>query len=53
MAKPNYSHARRQREAQRKARQDERLARRQPKAGGDEAKSEPAGDSSTPPEPAK
>jgi hypothetical protein len=35
MAKPNYSHARRQREAARKARQDERLARRRPKPEGE------------------
>ena len=53
MAKPNYSHARRQREAQRKARQEERLARRQPKAGGEDTKPAPAADEITPPEPAK
>jgi hypothetical protein len=49
MAKPNYNHARRQREALRKARQDARLARRQSKpdtdTDTDAAEPKPAEDS--------
>jgi hypothetical protein len=37
MAKPNYNHAKRQKEAARKARQEARLARRQSRPAGDDA----------------
>lgn len=43
MAKPNYNHAKRQKEAARKARQDARLARRQPKRTEDAPAAEGAG----------
>ena len=46
MAKPNYNHARRQREALRKARQDARLARRQSKPDTDAEEPKPSEETS-------
>jgi len=44
VAKTNYGHARRQREAARKARQDERLERRRPKPAGEVGETQPSAD---------
>lgn len=53
MAKPNYNHAKRQKEAARKARQEARLARRQSKRPEDGAAVEDAAGQATtdPPDP--
>jgi hypothetical protein len=52
MAKPNYNHAKRQKEAARKARQEARLARRQARPAPEPATGESAGggDAVPPPE---
>jgi hypothetical protein len=50
MAKPNYKHQKRQKELARKTRQDEKLAKRMPRADGDMTpEGEQAVDGSAPP----